>query len=373
MLFLGTILEYYDFIIFGFMVSTLSIVFDLKESTLFLIYALGYCARPLGGIVFGYISDYISRKTALIIAMSIMAACTLSIGLLPTHWGIMLIVLRTLQGLSFAGELPNAVTLTLALKKNLGTLWSATSIGTLLAVGINAALFTFFSKEAIISTYWRVPFIIGALLGIVIVFMRRSLPFTNEPKPKKFFTFHDILSKPMLRATIVNIVPCAFVMSYVYLPSYLMKYCYVSPSWTYKASTIGMLCSAMTLPFLGMLLKKYSSRILLCCTAGLFGIVGCSLSHLAAHYPIALMCIMQFFTGSFALFSMQYVHNFLKNAYTGIRIGLSYNIAYAIGGFFPSIFASFTDPKVLFYALLSVVLIGFCTVLSCNKENIAQN
>ena len=114
-------LEWYDFAVYGTLALILGKLFfpadDPVASLLaaFGVFAIGYAARPLGGIVLGHVGDRIGRKPALILSVMMMGAGTTAIGFLPTHSeigttaAVLLVVLRILQGLSVGGEYPGSI------------------------------------------------------------------------------------------------------------------------------------------------------------------------------------------------------------------------------------------------------------------------
>ena len=113
---IGSLLEWYDFTVYGFLAPILGKLFfpsdDQVASLLaaFGVFAIGYAARPLGGVIFGYVGDKLGRKPALIVSAFIMGLATLGIGVLPDHSHIgafaplLLVILRIIQGLSLGGE-----------------------------------------------------------------------------------------------------------------------------------------------------------------------------------------------------------------------------------------------------------------------------
>ena len=151
----GTSLEWYDFFIYG---TAAALVFnqlffpsfDPLVGTLlaFTTYAVGFVARPLGGIVFGHYGDRIGRKNVLVVTLLLMGVATFAIGLLPTYamigvWApILLVALRFLQGLGLGGEWGGAVLMTLesgdAKRRGLNASWPQVGvpIGLLLANGV---------------------------------------------------------------------------------------------------------------------------------------------------------------------------------------------------------------------------------------------
>ncbi|HQW58231.1 MAG TPA: MFS transporter, partial [Gammaproteobacteria bacterium] len=183
---LGAILEYYDFIIYGMMVIYLSEIFfpasntDVAYLKTFSILSIGYIARPIGGYLFGLVADIYGRKKTLLMVMLVMAASTMMIGLLPTYEAIgifspiLLTLARVLQGLSFGAEMPNMTTIikentkTGSSGKYFGIMMSSTAIGTLLASLVVAIITRQFLHDEIVAWVWRLPFLLGGTLALLV-------------------------------------------------------------------------------------------------------------------------------------------------------------------------------------------------------------
>jgi metabolite-proton symporter len=180
---IGTTVEWYDFLLYG---TAAALVFnkvffpksDPLTGTLlaFATYAVGFAARPLGGIVFGHFGDRIGRKLLLILSLLIMGGTTFLIGLLPTFnqvglWApAMLIALRLVQGFGLGGEWGGAMLMAVEYgeDKHRG-LWGGLtqaggSIGNFLATGILALAATVLSPHDFLAWGWRIPFLASAVL-----------------------------------------------------------------------------------------------------------------------------------------------------------------------------------------------------------------
>ncbi|WP_312267935.1 MFS transporter [Pseudescherichia sp.] len=191
---IGTAAEYYDFFAYG----TAAVLFfghlffpssDPLISTLaaFATYAVGFLARPLGGIVFGHIGDKVGRKKALVITILIVGLGTFCIGLLPTYekmgiWApVLLIFIRVLQGFGVGGEQAGAVLMTAEYSepKHRGFFASWVQIGApvgfLLPLALFALLNATLSAEAMMDYGWRIPFLLSLLLVIVGLFIRLKI------------------------------------------------------------------------------------------------------------------------------------------------------------------------------------------------------
>ncbi|UQW99670.1 MFS transporter [Streptomyces sp. RerS4] len=191
---IGTTVEWYDFFLYG---SAAALVFnslffpgsDPLVGTLlaFLTYAVGFAARPLGGIVFGHYGDRIGRKRLLVLSLLMMGGATFAIGLLPTHASIgaaapvLLTVLRLVQGFALGGEWGGAVLLVAEhgddRNRGFWASWPQAGApgGNLLATGVLALLAAVQSDEAFLAWGWRVPFLLSGVLVIIGLWIRVSV------------------------------------------------------------------------------------------------------------------------------------------------------------------------------------------------------
>ena len=192
--FVGTAIEGYDFFIYGIAAALVfgQLFFPPNENPLigtlaaFATFAVGFVARPVGGVVFGHFGDKVGRKPMLVITILTMGLATFVIGLLPTYaqigvWApILLVALRLIQGFSAGGEWGGAALMTVehAPKGRRGYYGSwtmaAASAGVMLATGVYAA-FSGLSDEQFLAWGWRVPFLLSIFLVGVGVFIRLKI------------------------------------------------------------------------------------------------------------------------------------------------------------------------------------------------------
>ena len=191
---IGTAVEWYDFFLYG---SAAALVFgtlffpesDPVTATLlaFGTYALGFVARPLGGVVFGHFGDRVGRKKMLVVALMMMGVATFAIGLLPTYASIgiaapiLLLVCRLLQGFAVGGEWGGAVLMAAEHgdEKNRG-FWSSwpqagVPLGNLMATGVLFVLAAVQSDETFEAWGWRIPFLLSAVLVLIGLYVRLQL------------------------------------------------------------------------------------------------------------------------------------------------------------------------------------------------------
>ncbi|SDY97978.1 metabolite-proton symporter [Micromonospora pattaloongensis] len=191
---IGTSLEWYDFFIYG---TAAALVFNklffpsfeplVGTLLAFATYAVGFVARPLGGVVFGHYGDRVGRKNVLVVTLLIMGVATFAIGLLPTYGGVgvwapvLLVALRFLQGLGLGGEWGGAVLMSLEHgepdKRGLNASWPQVGVpaGLLLANGVMALMSGVTSEASFLSWGWRVPFLLSGVLIMVGLWIRLSI------------------------------------------------------------------------------------------------------------------------------------------------------------------------------------------------------
>ncbi len=194
---LGGALEFYDFIIFVFFAAVIGKLFFpadmpdwLRQLQTYGIFAAGYLARPVGGIVMAHFGDRVGRKRMFALSVLLMALPTLAIGALPIYaavglWApIALLLLRLLQGAAIGGEIPGAWVFVaehaphnrtgLACGSLTAGLTSGILLGSLVAAGINRH----YAPDEVAAFAWRLPFLLGGVFGLVAVYLRRWLEET---------------------------------------------------------------------------------------------------------------------------------------------------------------------------------------------------
>jgi MFS family permease len=189
----GTMIEWYDFYIFGSLATTLASKFYHTGTPIgdliawLATFAIGFIVRPFGAIVFGRIGDLIGRKYTFLVTMSIMGIGTFAVGLLPTIdvlgvWaGIILIALRILQGLALGGEYGGAATYVAEHspqgRRGFFTSWIQTTatLGLFVSLGVILITRQLIGDTAFNDWGWRIPFLISILLVGISLWIRMSL------------------------------------------------------------------------------------------------------------------------------------------------------------------------------------------------------
>lgn len=189
----GNTMEWYDVGVFGYLITTMGPVFlpesDPTTQTLFLLgtFAATFIARPLGGVIFGWLGDKMGRQKILAATLMIMAASTFAIGLLPGYaqiglWAAaLLVLLKVVQGFSTGGEYAGATTFVseYAPDKRRGFFASFLDLGSYMGFAIGAALVSVLQltlgQAAMEEWGWRIPFLIAGPLGLIAVYFRSKI------------------------------------------------------------------------------------------------------------------------------------------------------------------------------------------------------
>lgn len=192
--FIGTTIEWYDFFLYGTAAATVfgplffpnSDPYAAKMAA-FATFAVGFFARPLGGIVFGHFGDKLGRKTMLVTTLMMMGVATVLIGLLPTYATIgvaapaLLVVFRFAQGFGVGGEWGGAVLMAVEHgqtgKRGYQASWvqAGVPMGMLLANGVFYFTSSSMDAAAFLAWGWRIPFLLGAVLLGVGMFIRMQI------------------------------------------------------------------------------------------------------------------------------------------------------------------------------------------------------
>ncbi|SFS04057.1 MFS transporter, MHS family, alpha-ketoglutarate permease [Dyella sp. OK004] len=297
----GNLVEWYDWYVY----SAFSLYFahaffpEGDQTTQLLntsaIFAVGFLMRPLGGWLLGTFADRRGRKAALLLSVFMMSLGSLIIGLTPSyqHIGmaapVLLIVARLLQGLSIGGEYGTSATYLseMAPRESRG-FWSSIQYvtlvaGQLIALALLMVLQQFvLTPEQLHSWGWRIPFLIGALLAVIAVLIRRSMDETASFKKTKPLEspLRTLLRHPRQVLTVIGLTmggTLAFYTYTTYMQKYLVNSVGMSKDDATSVSTAALFVYALLQPVFGALSDRIGRRPLL---IG-FGVLGSLLT-----YPI---------------------------------------------------------------------------------------
>jgi MFS transporter, MHS family, proline/betaine transporter len=284
---IGNVFEYYDLTVYAFLATILSKNFFPNKNAVvsllasFATFAVGYLARPVGGLIIGRIGDRHGRRTALLITIFGMAIGTVGIGVLPTYAQIgvlaptLLVLTRLLQGLSAGGEWGSATSFIAesAPQRRRGYLGgigqASIAASTLLGSLVAAAIATLFTPDQMQAWAWRTPFLFGGLLLPIGFYMRRCMEetpvFASERNkvPQSLPEFGSPFSM-MAKAFGFTI---AWTISYYvmlhYMPTFLTQFAGLSPSEALWGNAMALVVLVATTPFFGLLSDRIGRKPLL--------------------------------------------------------------------------------------------------------------
>jgi MFS transporter, MHS family, proline/betaine transporter len=310
----GYVLEWFDFGIYGFLAPTIASNFFPTHNGImsllasFGVFGVGFVARPIGSVILGRFADIRGRHQTLAATMLLMAASTMLIGLLPTYASIgiaapiLLVGARLLQGFAAGGEWGTAAAFLVewggSRRRGMFGAFQQSSIaaGLMLASFTAAALNSLFNQEQLIAWGWRIPFLLGVVLGPVGYYVRKNV--------KESPTFRKSIEKPeaMSRGQFWRAVLHGFsflifwsVASYmvaVYMPAFATKYAHIDASVALWSGTINLAMVVVLAPFAGLLSDKIGRKRILVSSCLFFTIFS---------YPIYVLIVSglngyQFFT-----------------------------------------------------------------------------
>ena len=284
----GSLVEFYDFGIYGYLaITTASLFFPKSSSSAALLASLGvfataFLVRPIGSILFGHFGDRVGRKSALAFSVILMALATFAVGLLPTAESVgtlaplLLVAARLAQGLSAGGEAGGAATMLgeVSFDHKRGFMCSTTQlgglVGLLLASGVVAILNLALSHDDILAWGWRIPFLIALPTGLIGWYIRSQVEETEAFS--RVVQAGQVTSIPIVAALRTSFLPIVqavgicvvdfvgYYLVFVYLGIYMQTQAHLSRTVAIWSTTATLLVAVATLPFFGILSDKVGRR-----------------------------------------------------------------------------------------------------------------
>lgn len=291
----GNVLEWYDFGIYGFLAALLAKHFfpaaDEYASLLatFGVFGVGFVARPVGSVVLGRMADLRGRKAVLTLTVILMGASTVAIGLLPSYasiglWAPVLLVLaRFLQGFSAGGEWGSASTFLYewagpGRRGFVGAFQQSTiGIGLLLAATIAGLMSSSMSSSALTDWGWRIPFLLGGLLGPVGAFMRSNVDESPDFKDACSGAAESVSAGMFWRRVVQTLAFGVFwsggaYLILVYMATFSHTYSSISHTEALWSSSLALLVFSVFSPVMGALSDRIGRKPLLLASCLLFAI-----------------------------------------------------------------------------------------------------
>lgn len=398
---LGSALEYYDFVIFMMLSGTISATFFpemspfvAKLQTLSL-FAAGYLARPVGGMLFGHLGDKYGRKSYFTLSILLMALSTLCIAILPGYQqigdagAIILCLLRITQGIAQGAELPGALTFVSEHSPDsqrgwrCGLVTMGVGFGASFSSLVSYTLSSYFSHTQMLSFGWRIPFVLGGLIAIVGYIVRKKtqespafLQQTSRPSIPivELVKFHPT---QLLQGIGLTLFAACFIIFALYLPTYLHEFFNYSTQSVMLAFSISVLWSSALIPILGAYSDKvgrakllfYAAIVTTSLLTGLFKL-------LALHSSFALYAFMLTYQSIIALFAACYPVLLGEIFPTRIRysgMAFCYNTSFSIAGLIPLIASSLLEATHWAYSVVVLFsILALITAFSTRRVRLSQ-
>jgi MHS family alpha-ketoglutarate permease-like MFS transporter len=320
-------------------------------------YAVAFFFRPLGGVLIGRFSDLHGRRRGLLLTVSLMAGGSLVIGLLPTFaivgWlaPVLLLLARVAQGMSLGGEISNASAYLAEIAPHdrrarySSFFYLSAGAALLLASLLGVVLSSVLSRHEMESWGWRIPFILGGVLGLVALWMRRNMAESashHERVVKARAVRNPLLTtlrhspKAILQMVgVITTMTMTYYATFSAASPFAVAYRGADPRDAFIALSVGtVVWLALQYP-LGALSDRIGRKPLLLAFTGIYGV---SIVPLSLLINSSLVNLIIFFTASLVLLSFAtsiastLLAEFFPAAIRGMRIGTWYNLVVAVFG-----------------------------------------
>lgn len=397
----GNLVEWFDFYVYSYCsIYFASSFFPQSDRTVQLlqtaaIFAIGFLLRPIGGWVFGYIADKHGRKTALLISVYMMCFGSLLIACLPGYntigiWApIFLLLARMFQGLSVGGEYGATATYMseVATSGKRGFLASFQYVtlvgGQLLALLAIVILQHTISEENMLAWGWRIPFFIGAALGVVALYLRRTLTETsekNERERKDAGSFKALWENRRAFIMVLGFT-CGGSLSFYTYSTYMQKYLVNTVGMPTRTAsvimTVAIFFFMLLQPLLGWLSDHISRRTSMLIFGGLLATMTVpiltTLKNVSSPYAafalvMGSLVILSFYTSINGLLKAEMFPPHIR----ALGVGVSYAIANSLFGgsaeFVALYLKSLGLETAFFWYVSAMGVVVFITSLNLHKS-----
>ncbi len=397
----GTMLEWYDFSLFASLTVIISSIFFPKTDTshaimyTFMVFASGFLMRPIGAIFFGHLGDKIGRKSTLLLTIFLITLSTTVIGLIPTGMFFSTTVLigcRLFQGFAASGEYAGGITLLSEQPSDKkGFISSFGIFSAIIGIFFGSLVCTIISKligdQLMTHWGWRIPFLLGAPIGILGYFLRKSLLESTEfIKTQNENLIQKIPLLQLLKKYKFNLISlfCMYVFSsisfyinFVYLNSYLIANKNIGITVSMFINSLTILIYAICILFFGFISDFFNKKYIM--------MLGCILMVILIHPLFTLILkgtyweiilaqsiisiLIGMFVGPIASLSIEFFP--INVRYTGVAIALNFSAA-IFGGTAPLICAWLAENFNSYYApayyFMFATILAFLATFSSHRK-----
>src|SRR5262244_1381464 len=398
---IGNVLEWFDFVVYGFFAVTIAeVFFPTGNPTVSLLitfgaFGLAYFVRPLGAIVIGGFTDRAGRKAGLLLSIALMMVGTTLMAVTPGYATIgiaapiILTLARLLQGFSVGGEFGSAVSFLTEHgggRRGFAASWQFATGGmiTVLASLFGVTLTTLLSHQQLVEWGWRIPYFFGMLVGPAGLYIRAKVvetPEFVEAELPPTIPISDLLHRhplPVLLSLGIAIISNASFYILAYMPTYGEKTLHLPASTGFTATLVGGAILAIGCPLAGYWSDKISRPLLMLIACWLFVLTAYPVFYLMAAWPSLAACII-------AVGWLQLV----KAAYSGvlpslmseqfpvdtraIGVSLGYSVSVSVfGGLAPLVatwlIAQTGDPLSPSYYLIFTALLSLIALIAIGRR-----
>src|ERR1700758_3381852 len=398
---IGNVLEWFDFVVFGFFAVTIAeVFFPIHDPTAQMLvtwgtFGLAYFVRPLGAIVVGSYTDRAGRKAGLLLSIALMMVGTTLMAVTPGYATIglaapvIITLARLLQGFSVGGEFGSAVTFLsehAGQRRGFAASWQFATGGmiTALASLFGVTLTTLLSHQQLVDWGWRIPYFFGMLVGPAGLYIRAKVvetPEFVEAELPPTIPISDLLRRyplPVLLGLGISIISNSSFYILAYIPTYGVKTLHLPESAGFTATLIGGLILAIGCPLFGHWSDRISRPLIMVIACWLFVLTSYPSFWLMAGWPSLTACII-------AVCWLQLV----KAGYSGVlpsllseqfpvqvrAIGVSFGFSTAVsifGGLAPLVatwlIAQTGDPLSPSYYLIFTALLSLVALIAIQRR-----
>ena len=377
----GNIIEWYDFSLFSYYSTEMAKVFFPKESNnigvacIFLLFAVGFIARPLGGVFLGKLGDKFGRRLSVRIAIYGMSISSFLISFIPSYQSfgvcsiVLLTFLRLIQGVSAGGQFSGLMTITSSSTLNKRSFlssisYSISTLGLLLAISITYCL-----QQTTINNYypiWRIAFLISGLLGIIYLFMNINRKENAVRQAKNKINILMLLKtqwQEILGITTLSIFfGSMYFFAYSYVYTMLTNFLDYSILLSCKINIYFLILGIISYPIFGYISDK-TNKQLISIIGAIFSIPSflyllnaSTLLSVLLSGTLIVLCHAAITSGIISITAEVFLEQWKMTA-----SAMSYNLGIVLAGFFPLIcqtLLSNNSRNILIYPLFIIILLG---------------
>lgn len=397
---IGSTLEWFDYTLYGTFATTLSKLFfpfedqSISRMWVYLIFALGFFSRPIGGLLLGHVGDKLGRKLTLIISIMIMSVPTFLVGVLPTFeqigiWApILLASIRFLQGIAIGGEFTGAMVYLVeqspSKQRGFFGSWSdfGSPLGVLLGLLVSTVLMYSLTLEQFESFGWRIPFLMSVVVAVFGVYLRFGIDESKSFKKQDKTELPIVTTLKNHKKTVLYAMSIAayggviFYMLLTFLHNYLKVSGIVSAQQASLYTMVVNIFMTLAIPLGGYLSDKYTRKkvMIISIAISIVDIIlvfmFLDMKMLFAHFMAQIIlgtCLGVFF-GSRAAFYAETFPAHVRCTALALAFGISHSIFAGTTPLYSEVLIKITE-SIYSLAFMMILFAGFAILSLCKLED----